>query len=132
MTSTIPTPAAKTAKVLLVVDDEFLIRWSLRSHLTAAGYIVIEADTLKAARALMNRNIDVVLLDLMLPDGSGMELLDEIHAKFQTLPVIMLSAHATRETVETAAAKGAYRFLHKPFELETIARTVQQATVDTP
>ncbi len=131
MSKTIVATAAETAKVVLVVDDEFLIRWSLRSHLTTAGYCVLEADNLQNARALLTQDVDVVLLDLLLPDGNGMDLLEELQARLPRVAVIMLSAHATHDIAERALAKGAFQFLHKPFELETIAHAVEQATADT-
>jgi DNA-binding NtrC family response regulator len=116
-----------TAKVLLVVDDEFLIRWSLRQYLVAAGYQVIEAATMAAAREAFAHGVDLVLLDLFLPDGKGLDLLDEFRVDRPASPVIVVSAHGTAELAEQAHLRGAYDFLDKPFDLEVVAAAVGRA-----
>ncbi len=119
--------AAAASKVLLVVDDEFLIRWSLRTRLAASGYRVLEAATLAEARAALARGVDLVLLDVLLPDGNGLDLLEELQHDPAHPPVIMISAHATAEVAARAKAQGAFEFVHKPFDLEAIAALVDRA-----
>lgn len=119
--------AAAASKVLLVVDDEFLIRWSLRTRLAASGYRVLEAATLAEARAALARGVDLVLLDVLLPDGNGLDLLEELQHDPVHPPVIMISAHATAEVAARAKAQGAFEFVHKPFDLEAIAALVDRA-----
>ncbi len=117
-----------TAKVLLVVDDEFLIRWSLRQHLVAAGYQVIEAATMAAAREAFAHGVDLVLLDVYLPDGNGLDLLEEFHGHRPASPVIVLSAHGSRDLAATARERGAFDFLDKPFDLDVVAAAVGRAS----
>lgn len=122
-----PNAPSATAKVLLVVDDEFLIRWSLRNRLAAAGYIVIEAATAAEARAAFARGCDMVLLDVLLPDGNGMDLLKEFRERRPESRVILISAHGTAEVADRARAQGAYDFIDKPFDLNVITAVVDRA-----
>lgn len=119
--------AGSTAKVLLVVDDEFLIRWSLRNRLVAAGYIIVEAATAAEARTAFARGVDLVLLDVLLPDGNGMDLLKEFHERRPDSRIILISAHGTSEVADKARAQGAYDFIHKPFDLNVITAVVDRA-----
>jgi DNA-binding NtrC family response regulator len=119
--------ATDRSKVLLVVDDEFLIRWSLRTRLAAAGYRVVEAATLAEARAALDRGVDLMLLDVLLPDGNGLDLLAELRNKAGRPPIILISAHATAEVATRAKAQGAFDFVHKPFDLDAIAALVDSA-----
>jgi DNA-binding NtrC family response regulator len=126
-TATQPSSATDSAKVLLVVDDEFLIRWSLRTRLAAAGYRVLEAATLAEAREALDRGVDLVLLDVLLPDGNGLDLLAELQKTAVHPPTILISAHATAEVAARAKAQGAFDFVHKPFDLDAIAALVASA-----
>lgn len=128
MTTEPTTQDPTTAKLLLVVDDEFLIRWSLRQHLVAAGYQVIEAATVAAARAAFARGVDLVLLDVNLPDGNGLDLLDEFHGQRPASPVIVLSARGSHDLAAAACARGAFALLDKPFDLDVVAAAVGRAS----
>lgn len=115
-------------RVVLVVDDEILIRWSLGERLRQAGYAVVEAATgQEAMQALARGQVDAVVLDIRLPDADGMDLLGQIKARSCQLPVVMISAHGTREISQRAQTLGAYAFLHKPFNVEEIAAIVDKA-----
>lgn len=114
-------------KVLLVVDDEFLIRWSLSEHFDQAGYSVIEAETLREARAALLNHVDVVLLDVLLPDGNGLDLLAELRRSQPNLPVIVISAHATQVVADRARADGAFDCVRKPFDLNALTALVDRA-----
>jgi len=111
------------AVVALVVDDEPPIRRLLRTALGAAGYSVLEAgDAAAALRLLAAEKPDVVILDLGLPDRSGIELIAEIR-KGSTVPIVVLSArHDERSKVE-ALDLGADDYVAKPFSMpELMAR----------
>ena len=118
-------------KVVLVVDDEFLIRWSLSEHFDQAGYKVIEAETLLEARAALLNHVDVVLLDVLLPDGNGLDLLKELRRTQPDLPVIVISAHATQLVADRARADGAFDCVRKPFDLNALTALVDRAASDT-
>ncbi|MBL8734841.1 MAG: response regulator [Planctomycetes bacterium] len=116
-------PTAVCTANALIVEDEAPIRRFLRTALAARGYRVDEADTLQAARLQVTaRPPDVVLLDLGLPDGDGIELVHEIRGWSQ-LPIVVLSAR-DQESVKVAALDaGADDFLTKPFGVpELLAR----------
>src|SRR5688572_7504754 len=100
---------------ILVVDDEALIRWSLRERLTAEGYTVLEAETGQQALDALVEGIDLVLLDYRLPDTDGMSVLRKIKEFDQDALVVMLTAYASVDTAVEAMKEGAYHFAHKPF-----------------
>jgi len=112
---------------ILVVDDEALIRWSLRERLLADGYTVREADTGQQALDTLAEGIDLVLLDYRLPDTDGVNVLRKIKEFDQEILVVMLTAYASVDTAVEAMKQGAYHFAHKPFDLDEVARTVDRA-----
>ena len=113
---------------VLVVDDEQLIRWSLTSRLTDAGYRVLEAET--GAQALVrcrDDGVDLVLLDYRLPDADGVSVLKKIKDAEPDTLVIMLTAHSSVDTAVEAMKHGAYHFASKPFDVEAIVLLVEKA-----
>jgi len=110
---------------VLVVDDENLIRVWLESHLGDAGYQVSVAESAVAAReAFRTVPPDAVVLDLKLPDGSGMDLLKEFLETDPDLTAIILSAHGDIGTAVGALKLGAYHFLEKPPQLEELVNAL--------
>src|SRR5690242_17274576 len=94
---------------VLVIDDEEIIREALEALLTAEGYAVRTAETAAAGlEALANGNVDAVLLDLMLPDRNGLEVLDDIRRLDEQLPVVMITAFGTIESAVAATKQGAF------------------------
>jgi DNA-binding NtrC family response regulator len=125
----VPTP------LVLVVDDEAQIRWSLSESLTEFGYIVRLASTAAEARtalATFGREPLVVVLDLRLPDMADLSLLKEIRATRPDVPVIMMTAYGTSEDAKQAQALGVSRFVGKPFDLGDMVRIVGSAWVRRP
>jgi two-component system, NtrC family, response regulator AtoC len=116
-----PTPT------ILVVDDEQLIRWSLKDRLTEEGYRVIEADTAASALARAEEGADLVLLDYKLPDGDGLTVLKKIKERDPDTLVILLTAFSSVETAVEAMKHGAYHYANKPFHLDEIALLVEKA-----
>ena len=113
---------------ILVVDDELGIRELLSEILTDEGHTVELAENAAQARACRaRRRPDLVLLDIWMPDTDGMTLLKEWGAAGQlTMPVIMMSGHATIDTAVEATKIGAIDFLEKPITLQKLLRAVEQ------
>jgi DNA-binding NtrC family response regulator len=106
---------------VLIVDDEELIRWSLAEGFRAEGYTIDDAATcaeaLEKARA---HTPDGVVLDLKLPDGDGISVLEELRREFQDLPVIMITAHGDIDSAISAVKAGAADFIQKPFDIREL------------
>jgi len=113
---------------ILVVDDEKLIRWSLEEKLKSWGYSVTSAeDFTEACEALDHRLPDLVLLDIKLPDGNGLDLLDRIRSASDDVAVIMITAEATIKTAVRAMRAGAYDYIAKPFDLDEMQVLIEKA-----
>jgi DNA-binding NtrC family response regulator len=113
---------------VLVVDDERLVRWSVAETLTARGYSVVEAADARSAMQAFGAGdtVDLVLLDLRLPDADDLRVLACIRHRAPKMPVILMTAFATREIVEDATVLGA-SVLAKPFDLNDLAIAVGRA-----
>lgn len=113
---------------VVVCDDEMLIRLWLTEHLADAGMRTeAVADGTALLAALAREPADLVLLDLRLPDGSGMEFLQRVKALDPTLPVIMMTAYGEVETAVAAVRAGAHHFLEKPIVLAELVLLIEQA-----
>ncbi len=113
---------------ILVVDDELGIRDLLSEILNDEGHSVELAENAAQARAARVRGRpDLVLLDIWMPDTDGVSLLKEWStAGLLTMPVIMMSGHATIETAVDATKIGAHAFLEKPITLQKLLKAVEQ------
>jgi DNA-binding NtrC family response regulator len=113
---------------VLIVDDEKLVRWSLRQKCEEWGYHVLEAENGAAAlRVAHNESPDLVLLDVRLPDASGIELLEQLKKSGDARAVIMITADPQLEDVKTALKLGAYDFVGKPLDFDELAVAVKNA-----
>lgn len=118
-----------TAHHILVVDDEVGIRELLRDILEDEGYHVRLAENAAEAREFrMAQRPDLVLLDIWMPDCDGVTLLKEwVNGGQLTMPVVMMSGHATVDTAVEATRIGAFDFLEKPVALQKLLKTVGAA-----
>ena len=119
---------------ILVVDDEMGIRELLNEILTDEGHSVVAAQNAHEARnARNNLEPDLVLLDIWMPEVDGVTLLKEWSGNGQlTMPVVMMSGHATIDTAVEATRIGAVNFLEKPIALQKLLKTVEQALEKAP
>ncbi len=113
---------------ILVVDDEMGIRELLSEILGDEGHVVQSAENAQQARELRSLSRpDLVLLDIWMPDTDGVTLLKEWQRDgLLTMPVIMMSGHATIDTAVEATRIGALNFLEKPISMQKLLKAVQQ------
>lgn len=116
----------KSAKIL-VVEDERLLRWALKQRLEQAGYRVLEAGTGKEALRQFGDGVDVVLLDIKLPDANGFDLLHNIKQVCPHCEVIVMTSLSAREAQQRADKEGTFRLVEKPFELDEMVEAVASA-----
>ncbi len=113
---------------ILVIDDERGIRAGCRRALEPGGHNVETASTLEEGRAILREHrIDLVLLDIMMPDGSGMDFLTAIQEQDPDIVTVVITGYATVELAITAIKRGAYDFISKPFTADLLLMTADQA-----
>ena len=113
---------------VLLVDDDAAIRTVVAQALRRAGHHVRTAGSLaELAREMADDPPDVLLTDVVLPDGDGIEQAARLLGERPAMPVIVLSARNTLTTAVRANEAGAYDYLPKPFDLDTLTRTVAAA-----
>ena len=114
-----PTPRL----LVLVVEDEPLIRWSIAETLARMGHTVVEADDAKSAigaLSAMPEPADIVLLDYRLPDSNDLQLLATIRRLTPRSVVVMMTAHGTADVTSGALELGAYGVVDKPFDMHDL------------
>lgn len=112
---------------ILVIDDELGIREGCRRALTPQGFDVHTAASMKnGLQMVQDEEFDLVLLDIMMPDGRGIELLEPIHEKDEDIVCVIITGYATIELAVKAIKQGAYNFISKPFTSDTLIMTVNQ------
>jgi DNA-binding NtrC family response regulator len=124
----IPDSVGEAVGSVLIVDDEAEIRESLETLLQLEGYrVVTAASALDGLAQIGERAFDVVLLDLALPDRSGMDVLAEIRLTNPQQAVIMVTAYGTVENAVRAMQSGATNFIQKPWDNEKLLADVRTA-----
>ncbi|MDX1501755.1 MAG: sigma-54 dependent transcriptional regulator [Thermoanaerobaculia bacterium] len=113
---------------VLVVDDEEAMRTVLESRLGSWGLEVVStADLAAAERTLVKLRPEIVVTDVMLPDGSGVDLLDRLRRHELDVPVVLITAHGSVELAVEAMKKGALDFLTKPLDYDRLRRALEAA-----
>jgi len=122
--------AAPPRKRVLVVDDELGVRESLRMVLKEAWEPELAESAAQALSLLESRRVDVVLLDIVMPDMDGLGLLEVLRARYPEVPVVMLTATRTVKTAVRAMKLGAFDYLTKPFDVEELRVVLDKATAN--
>ena len=116
----------KRIKNILIIDDEEDLCWLLSNALTGKGYAVSTANTIGDGVAYLNDIPDLILLDLKLPGGDGMDLLPRIKSVTPETIVVIISAYGSEERRQDAKRKGVHSFIDKPLTEEKILSTIKQ------
>ncbi|PLX23464.1 MAG: DNA-binding response regulator [Ignavibacteria bacterium] len=118
------------AETILVVDDEKLIRWAAREELGAEGFTVLAAENVATALEMIERHEpDLVLLDQLLEDGTGLGVLEKIHADYAHVSVIMITAIDRSDIAVRAMKLGAADYITKPLNYEEL-KIIIERTLD--
>ncbi|TAN38980.1 MAG: sigma-54-dependent Fis family transcriptional regulator [Nitrospirae bacterium] len=117
-------------KKILVIDDDEGIVWVIKKALEPLGYSITSRPRLASGLKAVQNMPQVILLDLMLPDGDGLEGLREIRSVHPDAAVIMITAHAKMQSTITAMKEGAYDYLEKPFDIEELKIVVEKVFRD--
>lgn len=116
------------AKKILIIDDEMPIRESLKLILDEQYPLIMTDDGFQGLDCLAHdKNIGLVLLDIKMPQVNGLNVLDEIKAKFPDLPVVMVTGYKSMEAVGEASRLGAKGYILKPFRSDEILEIVVKA-----
>jgi DNA-binding NtrC family response regulator len=119
---------AMPEKSILVVDDDKIILDSLREFLSLEGYDAAGAETCKAALTkLQERNYALAIIDVSLPDGNGLDLLDTIRKNYPQTVAIVITGYGTIESAVRAIKQGAYDYLTKPIIDDDLRLAVERA-----
>ncbi len=112
---------------LLVADDSETVLLMLQRRLEMEGYDVVTAtDGVEALDRLAEQEPDVILLDAMMPNKSGTEVLEEIRGKGSEIPVVMISAHLDAQEPERMRKLGATDVVPKPFEWDDLIGVIEE------
>lgn len=120
---------------VLIVDDESMTRDLLRLMLERAGFDISEAeDGLQALLMVAEEVPDVLLLDVMMPNMDGLTVCEKLRAQAETavLPIILLSARNSPESISEGMKAGATRYLGKPVAYEKLVKTIHEVLEGTP
>lgn len=119
------TPSEQT---ILVADDDHAMRYVLEQALGRAGYRTrCFADGKALLDAAREGRVDVVITDIIMPTGSGLDLLQTLHTRYPELPVIVMTAQSTLNHAVQAFERGAFEYLAKPFDIRRMIELVAQA-----
>ncbi len=107
-------------KVILLVEDDFALAMGTEYALQAEGYKVFHASNLREARAYVKENVDLILLDVMLPDGTGFDFCREVRSENVLVPIIFLTAVGDEVNVVQGLELGADDYVTKPYRVKEL------------
>ena len=120
--------AGAAPQVILIVDDEVAIRRFLRTSLSSQGFQLIEADNGKSALDQLRRNrVDLLILDLGLPDMDGAEIIGRLRQSGSSVPILVLSSRTDEQGKVNALDMGADDYVTKPFGMDELLARVRAA-----
>src|SRR5947209_10955492 len=111
---------------VLLVDDEPALLFTLSQLLKSRGLEPVLARSAKEALAKLD-GVDGVVTDYSMPDMDGVQLLQAIHERDESLPVVMLTAHGSEKVAVRAMKSGAYEYVTKPFDIDEISLVIDRA-----
>jgi DNA-binding NtrC family response regulator len=106
---------------VLIVDDDALLRWSLKERLAGDGYQVLEAATPAAALERLRGGVDVMLMDVSLRDAVEPAVLKDVRQRNRDTPVILMTAHSRLDGAAERIEPGAFQTVEKPFDVDQVA-----------
>jgi DNA-binding NtrC family response regulator len=115
------------AATIFIVDDDALLRLSLRDRFDREGYHLVEAGSCAEATARLTPDVDLVLLDFQLPDGDGLSVLRHIKEKSPETIVILMTAYSSVSNAVEAMKLGAFHYVNKPFDMDEIVLLAEKA-----
>ena len=122
-----PTDMVGDKGKILIVDDEHLVRWSLRRYLEAEGFAAVEADSGTRALEILDReSVRVLITDLMMPGMDGLELIRKALTKFPGLLILVITANDSCNMVRSAEEAGALKTFSKPIPFRELSGTIQR------
>jgi DNA-binding NtrC family response regulator len=114
-------------KKILIVDDEHLVRWSVRRYLEAEGFIAVDAASgLEALEILAKDEISVLITDLIMPEMGGVELIRKARERNPGLPVLVITANDSSSLAQSATDAGALRTFNKPIPFQELVGALQK------
>jgi len=133
----IATKTARAIKTVLVVDDEAAISRMLKDALGLfrhdyAYKVDTAADGIDALAAMKRQQYDLILLDMLMPRMSGLELLEEMRRLNVQTPVLMLTGNDNSQTAADALSSGIFAYIPKPFDLQHLEHLVSLAVTSRP
>jgi DNA-binding response OmpR family regulator len=133
----IATKTARATKTVLVVDDEATISRMLKDALGLfrhdyAYKVDTAADGIDALAAMKRQQYDLILLDMLMPRMSGLELLEEMRRLNVQTPVLMLTGNDNSQTAADALSSGIFAYIPKPFDLQHLEHLVSLAVTSRP
>lgn len=112
---------------ILIIDDEYDVRTTIRMMLEREGHTVVEAlDGIEGTEYFLKEPADLIITDIVMPNQDGIETLLQLHTDYPDIPVIVISGNAA-EHLDLAREFGAKEVLPKPFKYQDLTRAVNEA-----